>query len=205
MFFTEIDKMMTESVDMTLVIRKGGGRMTVSALPRANGLKDDAQNRIIPLTMTGTAQELDEGFIPNISQPLSRASGLLSNMAEFEQQAEVAAANSKAVKEAKAAEAKEKKERREKHDRQMKKTDELIASKNYKEALTVLQQMRADASEDELKAIDEKLDKVREGMCQGSLFGEDESDQCADEGYDHDSTETEEREDTYDECDDLPE
>lgn len=53
MFFTSISQMMTESVDLTLVIRKANGQLTVSTLPKANGLKDEAANHIIPLTLTG--------------------------------------------------------------------------------------------------------------------------------------------------------
>ena len=49
MFFTSISQMMTESVDLTLVIRKANGQLTVSTLPKANGLKDEAANHIIPL------------------------------------------------------------------------------------------------------------------------------------------------------------
>ena len=52
MFFTSISQMMTESVDLTLVIRKANGQLTVSTLPKANGLKDEAANHIIPLTLT---------------------------------------------------------------------------------------------------------------------------------------------------------
>ena len=35
MFFTSISQMMTESVDLTLVIRKANGQLTVSTLPKA--------------------------------------------------------------------------------------------------------------------------------------------------------------------------
>ena len=51
MFFTAINQMMTEGVDLTLVIRKANGQMAVSVLPKSNGLKDEAQNHIIPLTL----------------------------------------------------------------------------------------------------------------------------------------------------------
>ena len=61
MFFTAIHQMMTESVDLTIVIRKANGQLTVSTLPKSNGLKDEAQNHIVPLTVTGTPQELDTG------------------------------------------------------------------------------------------------------------------------------------------------
>ncbi len=39
MFFTAIHQMMTESVDLTIVIRKTNGQLTVSTLPKSNGLK----------------------------------------------------------------------------------------------------------------------------------------------------------------------
>ena len=41
MFFTAIHQMMTESVDLTIVIRKTNGQLTVSTLPKSNGLKDE--------------------------------------------------------------------------------------------------------------------------------------------------------------------
>ena len=44
MFFTAIHQMMTESVDLTIVIRKTNGQLTVSTLPKSNGLKDEARN-----------------------------------------------------------------------------------------------------------------------------------------------------------------
>ena len=55
MFFTAINQMMTEGVDLTLVIRKANGQMAVSVLPKSNGLKDEAQNHIIPLTLKGSS------------------------------------------------------------------------------------------------------------------------------------------------------
>ena len=104
MFFTSISQMMTESVDLTLVIRKANGQLTVSTLPKANGLKDEAANHIIPLTLTGTPEEMDAEFLQHIMQPIRKATGLISNLMEFEKQADKAAANSKAAKDAKAKE-----------------------------------------------------------------------------------------------------
>ena len=100
MFFTAIHQMMTESVDLTIVIRKTNGQLTVSTLPKSNGLKDEAQNHIVPLTVTGTPQELDTGFLQAVTRPIQKACGLISNMAQFEAQADKAAASSKAAKEA---------------------------------------------------------------------------------------------------------
>lgn len=170
MFFTSISQMMTESVDLTLVIRKANGQLTVSTLPKANGLKDEAANHIIPLTLTGTPEEMDAEFLQHIMQPIRKATGLISNMMEFEQQADKAAANSKAVKDAKAKETKEEKEKREKYEKHLKKAEELITAKNHKDAILALQQARMYATTDKQKEVDEKIAEQKKAMNQGSLF-----------------------------------
>ena len=170
MFFTSISQMMTESVDLMLVIRKANGQLTVSTLPKANGLRDEAANHIIPLTLTGTPEEMDAEFLQHIMQPIRKATGLISNIMEFEQQADKAAANSKAVKDAKAKETKEEKEKREKYEKHMKKAEELIAAKNHKDAILALQQARMYATTDKQKEVDEKIAEQKKAMNQGSLF-----------------------------------
>lgn len=170
MFFTSISQMMTESVDLTLVIRKANEQLTVSTLPKANGLKDEAQNHIVPLTLTGSPQEMDAEFLQHIMQPIRKATGLISNMVEFEKQADKAAANSKAAKDAKAKETKEEKEKREKYEKQMKKAEEFITAKNHKDAITALQQARMYATADKQKEVDEKIAAQKKAMNQGSLF-----------------------------------
>ena len=146
MFFTQFNQLMTGSVDVTMVIRKSTTGMTVSVLPKSNGLKDEAQNHIVPLTLSGTPEELDNGFFQTIARPVQKVSGLLANMAEFEQQADKAAKDSKAAKDMKAKETKEEKEKREKYEKLMKKADEMIAAKNHKEAVAVLGQAKAYAN-----------------------------------------------------------
>lgn len=170
MFFTSISQMMTESVDLTLVIRKANGQLTVSTLPKANGLKDEAANHIIPLTLTGTPEEMDAEFLQLVMQPIRKATGLITNMVEFEKQADKAAANSKAAKDAKAKETKEEKEKSEKYEKQMKKAEELITAKNHKDAITALQQARMYAAADKQKEVDEKIAAQKKAMNHGSLF-----------------------------------
>lgn len=161
---------MAQSVDITMVIRKSATGMTVSVLPKSNGLKDEAQNHIVPLTLSGLPGELDAGFMNAIANPVRKVSGLLTNMAEFEKQADKAAANSKASKEQKAKETKEEKEKREKYEKYMKKAEELIAAKNHKEAVTALGQARLYATEQNQKTVDEKIEEQKRAMNQGSLF-----------------------------------
>ena len=170
MFFTAIHQMMTESVDLTIVIRKTNGQLTVSTLPKSNGLKDEAQNHIVPLTVTGTPQELDTGFLQAVTRPIQKTCGLISNMAQFEAQADKAAASSKAAKEAKSKETKEEREKREKYEKLMKKAEELTAARNHREAVSVLTQAKAHANAAQLKEIEEKIKAADMEMNRGSLF-----------------------------------
>lgn len=170
MFFTQINQMMNQAVDVMLVIRKKEGQLMVSAMPKSNGLKDEAQNHIVPLTVTGTPQELDMGFIQTICQPIQRATGLLTNMSQFEQQADKAAANSKAEKEKKDKEAKETKEKKEKFDKFMKKASELETEQKYADAIATLKQARTFATPQAIKSVDEKISAIRMKTNQGSLF-----------------------------------
>ena len=170
MFFTAIHQMMTESVDLTIVIRKTNGQLTVSTLPKSNGLKDEAQNHIVPLTVTGTPQELDSGFLQAVTRPIQKACGLISNMAQFEAQADKAAASSKAAKEAKSKETKEEREKREKYEKLMKKAEELTAARNHREAVSVFTQAKAHANAAQLKEIEEKIKAATAEMNKGILF-----------------------------------
>ena len=170
MFFTQINQMMNQGVDITLVIRKKEGQLMVSTMPKSNGLKDEAQNHIVPLTITGTPEELDMGFFSAISQPIQKAAGLLTNMSRFEQQADKAAANSKAAKELKDKEAKEAKDKKEKFDKHLKAATELEAEKKYPEALASLQQARPFATAQAVKQVDEKIKALKIKTGQGSLF-----------------------------------
>lgn len=170
MFFTAIHQMMTDGVDLTLVIRKANGRLTVSALPKSNGLKDEAQNHIVPLTVSGLPQELDAGFLQAVTSPIQKAAGLISNMARFEAQTEKAASESKASKEAKTRETKEEKEKREKYERHLKKAEELIAAGNHRDAVTTLGQARLHAKPQDVEKIDGMVAEQKKAMNRGSLF-----------------------------------
>lgn len=161
---------MTDGVDLTLVIRKANGQLTVSTLPKSNGLKDEAQNHIVPLTVSGLPQELDAGFLQAIARPIQKAAGLITNMAQFEAQAEKAASESKAAKDAKVKETKEEKEKREKYEKHLKKAEELIVAKNHKDAVTALGQARLYAKPQDLKKIDEMVAEQKKAMNAGSLF-----------------------------------
>ena len=171
MFFQSMNQMMNPSVDITLVIRKSAdGRMSVSVLPKSNTLKDEAQNSIVPLTLSGTPEEIDSGFLQVVSRPVQKASGLITNMAQFEAQADRAASSSKGAKESKSKESKEDKEKRENYEKNLKKAQDLIAAKKHGEAVDALTEARRYAKPDDLKKIDEQLVEQRKLAAQGDLF-----------------------------------
>ena len=124
----------------------------------------------MPLTVTGTPQELDTGFLQAVTRPIQKACGLISNMAQFEAQADKAAASSKAAKDAKSKETKEEREKREKYEKLMKKAEELTAARNHREAVSVLTQAKAHANAAQLKEIEEKIKAADTEMNRGSLF-----------------------------------
>jgi PRTRC genetic system protein E len=170
MFFTQIYQMMNQAVDITLVIRKKEGQLMVSALPKSNGLKDEGQNHIVPLTLSGTPQEMDMGFMQAICRPMQKAAGLLTNMEQFEEQVDKAAANSKMAKELKDKAAKEAKDKKEKFDKHTKKASELEAGQKFSDALASLNQARTFATPQTIKSVDEKINALRMKISQGSLF-----------------------------------
>lgn len=170
MFFTAINQMMTEGVDLTIVIRKANGQLAVSTLPKSNGLKDEAQNHFVPLTVSGLPEELDAEFLQVVARPIQKAAGLITNMAQFEAQTEKAAADSKAAKDSKAKETKEEKEKREKYEKHLKKAEELIAAGNHKDAVTTLGQARLYAKPQDQKKIDGMVEEQKKAMNKGSLF-----------------------------------
>jgi PRTRC genetic system protein E len=78
-FFQNIAALNTPGTFKLAITVTGQGELSVSELFSAD-CGDKAVNRIIPLTLTGTAEELDEGFFEKITEPTQKAAGLMSNM-----------------------------------------------------------------------------------------------------------------------------
>lgn len=174
MFFSQLSQAMVEGIDLSLVIRKQADRLTVSVLPKSESLKDGTRNNIVPLVVSGYPAELDAGFIASAFRPLQRVEGLITNIVQFERQAEKAASESKQVKgrtgNKAGNETKEETEKRERYEKALKRADELIAARSFDDAMTALQQARLYAPQQQIKSIDEKIAAVKAELNQGSLF-----------------------------------
>lgn len=167
-FFNQISELIPEGVDLNITIRKKAEQLTVSIFPKANGLKDEAQNRLSPLVITGSADELNEGFFTAIENPVKKSTGLLTNMLEFEKSAKEAEANSKAEKERKEKEKKEAEERKKKLGKLTLKADELEAKKDFRGAIKTLTEA-LELSSDTTK-IQNRISDLKVKLSQNSLF-----------------------------------
>ena len=173
MFFQTIYPMLAAGTDLSINIRRVNDRLSVAVMPRHAGVKDEAQQNLVPLILSGTAVELDAEFLQAIAAPVSRTTGLLTNLETFERQAAKASSESRAAKTAQEKESKEAREKREKMEKLLKKADEAIAGKRYSEALTWLRQAKVLATPDRQKDIDAKMAEVQKKASEGSLFGEE--------------------------------
>ncbi len=172
MFFNYFNQIASPGVDYNLTINKTtDGRLVVSLLSKVRDLDDPAQHHIRPMTLSGTPQELDQGFFPAVAAPVQKASGLLVGMADYEAQLAKAAEESKAAKKEKEDASKEAKAKKEKYDGFMKKAGEMETAGNLDDAIAQLQQARLHATDKATKTVDAKITELREKKGQGSLFG----------------------------------
>lgn len=170
MFFQTIYPMLAAGADLSINIKRVNDRLSVAVMPRHNGVKDEAQQHLVPLILNGTAIELDAEFLQAITMPVSRTMGVLANLETFERQAAKVSSESRPAKTAQEKESKEAREKREKMERLLKKTDEAVAGRKYSEALIWLKQARVLAPADRQKEIDDRTLEVRKMADAGSLF-----------------------------------
>ena len=156
--FQNFYDMMVEGQMLTVNLMKKGDKLVVCVLPRSEKVKDEAQNHFTPLNLEGTPAELDAGFIAAISNPVKRVSGMLKNMADFEEKAEKAAAESKALK-----------DKTDKVNKLIKEAEALEKDKP-KEALAAYK--KALEQDKYNQKIIGKIAALQEKTMQGSLFGE---------------------------------
>lgn len=133
-FFSQIQRL-NFTGNLQLTITKGAeSNLIVSVLLITEQCGDSAKNLIPPLTFNATAQEFDEGFIPQITAPVQKVSGLMVDMEKFQKQLDEAKAQS-AIEKAKAEKEKKEQEVKDKKFKQaIDKVDELEKEGKFREA-----------------------------------------------------------------------
>lgn len=137
-FFRQIAKMnLTGDLQLTLRATSEDS-FVLSALLHNEQCGDEARKLIPPLNLRGTAEELDNGFFENISEPLQTASGLMVDMDNFMKQLEEAKRKSAMEKEKAEKDKKEKEARQKKFTEAFEKAENLAKDEKYKEAWSAL-------------------------------------------------------------------
>jgi len=89
-FFQQMFDLM-DGIDVTITMKRKNGKLTMSVLPQTAAV-------ISPALITGTPEELEEGFFNAIRVPMDTAKGLKAELAQFNESVENAK-NVKAVAE----------------------------------------------------------------------------------------------------------
>lgn len=168
--FKKISEMLGDGSTLSITVAKKGENLVVGVLPGNNIVKDAAKSRIVPLNLSGTPDELDEGFVEAISAPIAKASGLLSDMASFEAAQEEAKAKSKMEADKKAAEDKRKKELSE----WIALANQNLKENKFRDALTCIANARKVAVDSDKATLDKLEADVAKTSGAGSMFGEAE-------------------------------
>ncbi|WKS95905.1 PRTRC system protein E [Riemerella columbina] len=132
-FFKQIAGLEIEGT-LHLTIRKETENIVISVLLNNDACGDKAKNLIPPLTIKGTAEELDEQFFATIVQPLESTSKLMVNMESYLKAQERAKKQSAMEKEKADREKKEKEKRAKKYKELMDKVEELAKQEKPREA-----------------------------------------------------------------------
>ena len=173
MFFEQIYQLISTGTDLSINIRRMNDKLNVAVMPRNNALKEEQQQHMVPLVLSGTPEELDREFLQAVMAPVKKALGILTNLEAFEKAAEKTASQAKLGK-AVEKESKEAREKREKMEKLMKKADDAAAANRFSEAQTWLKQARLLATADKQKEIDAKMQEIQRKANAGSLFGAQE-------------------------------
>ena len=88
-FFKQLSETGVKNIDVKLTI-VGETLSAIISLPNVKGA--------IPLTVSGSAEELDESFFDVVNNPLKKASGLSSNVEDFEKSLDAKPAAAKSEK-----------------------------------------------------------------------------------------------------------
>lgn len=167
--FKKLSESMAEGTTIALTIAKSESGLAVSVLPGNSLVKDAAKNKFVPICLNGTAEEMDEGFLDTVLQPIAKANGLLSNIKDFEDAQEEAKKASEMEKKAKD----EAKKAQEEFNGWMAIAEQNFKENKFKDALTCLDGAHKYATTvaGSASKVDSLREKVKAALGEGSMFG----------------------------------
>ena len=165
-FFKSLSEMLSDGQQMTITLRKDGQELVASIMPCLSGVKDKAVDNIVPIVINGTPEEFDDGFVDALKSGLPQATGLVSNIKEFEDSVETARKATEMAKKQKDEKDKLKKE----FDGYIELARQNLKEEKFLDAKKCLD--KAAAVKDADKALIEKARKaVDERSGAGNMFG----------------------------------
>jgi PRTRC genetic system protein E len=170
LFFNKLSQLMTDGTVINLAVHCQNGKFTVSLFPKLNGLKDEAQNHLHPVILTGTPEELDEGFFDAVRQPVQKTTGLLTGMKAFEESIARMEAEKKETHEQKRNVDRHAKARKEKYENLIVRADTQEKEGNNDNALFLLREAHKIADGEEIAKTDAKIEQLKTKTSQNSLF-----------------------------------
>jgi PRTRC genetic system protein E len=165
-FFKSIEQIVGQ-VELQFNIKAKDGKLTVMVMPKA-AIKDAAISNIQPLFITGTAEELDAGFLEAVLNPLEQAAGIVHNVASFEAGTHKFSSESALGKKEADIEKKKKDERAKKLNALTAKADEFEKENKFKDAIGALKQAKEFA--DKPENLDKRITELMAKLSQGSIF-----------------------------------
>lgn len=169
--FNNLASMLRDGDTLNITMTKKGDRLIVSLVPKLANTKEELQKNIVPLVLSGTPDELEEGFINAVTSPIQKATGIISNAIEFQKSAEKAATGSKGRSSKTSSDPKKKEEdRKAKYNEAMKLADEFEKAGKLREAISALEDADKYASGNH-SAIKGRIEKLNKILNKPSLFG----------------------------------
>jgi len=154
--FKELERLVNNQ-DLTLHISKSEEKLIVTILPKPK-VNDEAKTKLVPITLKGSAEELDKEALPKLSELLQETDSISNNLAEFEKSKEKFEKENSAKKEI---EDKKKKEL-EKAIKDLEKVDEYIEKKDFDKAEFLINTLlKIDENNKKAKEAKEKLEKAK--------------------------------------------
>jgi len=168
-FFKQLSEIMGEGSTLAITIAKRADGLSVSVLPGNGLVKDAAKSKIIPLCVNGTAQEMDEGFIEAVKQPMQKSLSFLSNVGDFEKAQEAAKNASEMEKKAKEEAAKRKAD----FNGWYALAETNFKESKFKDANTCLDNAEKIVKENggDMAKVDILRKKIKDALGEGSMFG----------------------------------
>jgi PRTRC genetic system protein E len=170
MFFTGLSELMQEGQIVNLNLLKKGDRLLVSIMPKVRDMPEAAVKKLIPLNVSGTPAELDQGFLTAVSRPVEERFGLLTNADAFRENTKTAVSKKPAVSTTASKDAK-----LTKNERMIADAEAHEKAERWPEAYQLYKKVSAaDPGNAKLK---EKVAEVWNKMAQRPLFGTDQDEE----------------------------